>query len=289
MTDSDGLAQFEQALRRVLWELREYLADVVIIGGWVPYLHKRYGGFKEWRSKVSRTAEIDVLVHTRVIAGARPTLRELLVDAGFKPDADLGEAAVWRRDDASGEVLEFLVPHTGTARQLGRVTPLREHTGVGAISLSDLEVLQEHTQDLRIPVSLPARQVEHLPVRVPRLGAFLVNKAATFHKRQHTGAAPHSKRVKDLLYIRDLTAAGPEVVTRITHDLKEIRQSSAGRMQADYAANHVRLLLESSDQVVLEEAATMLAERDGLDIEQATADMRGFLADAQALLSGTDS
>lgn len=259
----------------------------------MPYLHKRYGGFDEWRSEVSRTAEIDVLVNPPVIAGARPTLGELLVDAGFKHTA---EAAIWHRDDTSGEALEFFVPHAGTARQLGRVTPLREHTGVGAISLSDLEVLKEHTQELQIPVGLPARRVEYLPVRVPRLGAFLVNKAATFHKRQHTGTAasgartaPHSKRAKDLLYIRDLMAAGSEVVNRITHDLEEIRQSSVGRRQVDYAANHVRLLLGSSDQVVLEEAAAMLAERDGLDIEETTADMRGFLADAQALLSGKDS
>lgn len=293
MSDVDGLGQFEQALRRVLWELREYLADVVVIGGWVPYLYKRYGGFPDWQSEVSRTADVDVLVQLSLIAGYRPTLADLLVNAGFKPQEGFGEAAIWFRNDASGEVLEFLVPHAGTAKQLGKITPLREHAGVGAISLSDLEVLQEQTQELRIPVTLAGGQVEYLLVRVPRLGAFLCNKAATFHKRRQRlvagsqgGSVPNTKRAKDLLYIRDLMAAGPEVVNRIRQDLEEIRQSPAGRMKVDYAAGHVLLLLKGSDQALLEEAAAMLAERDGLEIEEAVADTKGYLADSHALLSG---
>jgi hypothetical protein len=33
----------ERAFTRVLWLLREYLPDLVIIGGWVPYLYRRWG------------------------------------------------------------------------------------------------------------------------------------------------------------------------------------------------------------------------------------------------------
>lgn len=43
----------EQAFRRVLWLLRGYLPDLVIIGGWVPYLYKRFGG-DPWKGRQSR-------------------------------------------------------------------------------------------------------------------------------------------------------------------------------------------------------------------------------------------
>ena len=35
-------ATLERALHRVLWSLRDYLPDIVIIGGWVPHLYRQY-------------------------------------------------------------------------------------------------------------------------------------------------------------------------------------------------------------------------------------------------------
>jgi hypothetical protein len=35
-------------------EAVEYPSVIVIIGGWVPYLYKRYGGFESWQSETSR-------------------------------------------------------------------------------------------------------------------------------------------------------------------------------------------------------------------------------------------
>lgn len=40
----------ERPLRTILWELRPYLEDLVVVGGWVPYLYRHYGGFSDWRS-----------------------------------------------------------------------------------------------------------------------------------------------------------------------------------------------------------------------------------------------
>ncbi len=37
----DDYEQFESALRRVIWALREYLTEIVVIGGWVPYLYRK--------------------------------------------------------------------------------------------------------------------------------------------------------------------------------------------------------------------------------------------------------
>lgn len=50
------------ALAAVLWSLRSYLPELVLIGGWVPRLYRAHGGFTEWRSGLSGTMEVDVLV-----------------------------------------------------------------------------------------------------------------------------------------------------------------------------------------------------------------------------------
>lgn len=38
----------------VLAALRPYLPDIVLIGGWVPELYRRYGGLS-WEGRLSRT------------------------------------------------------------------------------------------------------------------------------------------------------------------------------------------------------------------------------------------
>lgn len=112
-------SKYEGALRRVLWELAPYLDDVVVIGGWVPYLYSRYGGFAEWRGSTSLTAEVDVLVDRPLPPGEREPIAELLLRAGFRRTEGSHGSAVWVGDLKAGEKIEFLVPHTGTSRQLG--------------------------------------------------------------------------------------------------------------------------------------------------------------------------
>lgn len=79
-------------------------------------------------------------------------------------------------------------------------------------------------------------------------------------------------------------AAGPEVEARVTSDLTELRKTKRGRDWVDYAGGQLRLLLGGSDDTLLEEAAAMLAERDGLGPDRAKADLRGHLTDALEML-----
>jgi hypothetical protein len=85
---SDTQEVLERALQRILWELRPYLADIVIIGGWAPYLHRRYGSDASiWRSGLSLTADVDVLVTHDLSVNGRMPLAEILDAAGFKTNA----------------------------------------------------------------------------------------------------------------------------------------------------------------------------------------------------------
>src|SRR5829696_4124730 len=96
-------SQFEQGLRRILWTLRDYAPDLMVIGGWVPHLYRQYGGFKDWTSELSGTGEVDVLVPPALPTGARPPISRLLGEAGFIPTSENPAAAIWAKDPIVGE------------------------------------------------------------------------------------------------------------------------------------------------------------------------------------------
>ena len=274
---------YEPALRRVLWKLRPYLDDVVIIGGWVPYLYRRYGGFASWTAGFSLTAEVDVLVDRPLSAGERPTVPEILRASGFHPTSDVGRGAVWLGDVAAGERVEFLVPHTGTAHQQGMVVPIALQGGMGAISLPGLELLRRYRRRLPIPIATPDGGDE-LQVWVPLLGAYVVNKACTFLRRQTHAEGDNPKRAKDLLYLRDIAAAGPEVVEHVTRDLRQLRKDRPAANSMREAVNFLRLALAGQGGAV-EEAAAMLREREAAGSDAAAeSDVRGSLTDLLELL-----
>lgn len=280
MRENDGR---EQALRRVLWLLRDHLPQLVVVGGWVPQLHRAHGGFASWQSRLSGTGELDVLIASTIDLAGRPPLAALLRDAGFSDSAET-RGAVWTNAPATGEKIEFFVPHTGMASSVGKIRSLRGQSGMAAIQLTDLELMHAHTRDLLLPIAIASRSPVTLTVRVPTLGAYLVAKASTFLKRPAGGPdLPHARRAKDLVYIRDVMAAGPEVVTQVEHDLADVaRAGDAGRRGIEYAANSLRLVNDMSG--ALEDAALELAERDGLLIDDARRSVTGFLGDLREIL-----
>lgn len=93
----------ERGLRAALWELRDYLPDLVLIGGWVPHLYRRYGPFPEWRGALSFTAELDVLVPRHLPRRERPSLPEVLAAAGFEQAPGSEVNAVWAREPSGAK------------------------------------------------------------------------------------------------------------------------------------------------------------------------------------------
>lgn len=271
----------EYALRRILWLLKAYLPHVIVIGGWVPHLYRYYGGFAEWRSQLSGTTEVDVLlVDTKGLAIQAP-LAELLRGAGFQ-SANESRGAVWTNDRATGEKIEFFVPHVGIAMHVGTTQRIAGQTGLSAISLTDLELLAAHVHQIRVPFFVAGMSPVDVEVRVPSLGAYLVAKSATFFRRSAAlQSAP--RRGKDVVYIRDVMAAGPDVTAQVERDLAEIR--ALGNYAVDrlrHAASQLRLLNEAT--AVLDEASRELAERDGLTLNAARLDVRGHAQDLFELL-----
>jgi len=189
------MGQFEPALRRILWELRDYLPDIVVIGGWVPYLYQRYGGFPAWAGRISLTGEVDVLLAPGTPRHDRRPLAEILRESGFEPIAQTSGAA-WQKDPRVGEKVEFLIPNYGTALQEGAVQFVEGQPKLGAVALDDLRLLVRHTGTLTVPI-VAANGAEHaISVHVPLLGAYVVNKAITFTKRRRTSTTGRSCKTR---------------------------------------------------------------------------------------------
>jgi hypothetical protein len=277
-----SFSRYESALHRILVELRPYLDEIVVIGGWVPYLYKRYGGFRTWNAETSETAEVDVLVDRSLPPGERPSIPELLRRAGFRPSEEGGSLAVWEGDVRAGEKIEFLVSHRGTGRRQGAVVSVAAQNGMGAIPLGGLDFMRRFRQKLEIPVAADGGE-QSLETWVPTLGAYTVNKASTFAGRLEYPGGGNPKRAKDLLYLRDLMAAGLEVVDRIESDLAAMARDrgtpSAGE-RIRYARNTLDLALTGALARVLPEVARMLVEREPTFTPAAAgADVTGHLTD----------
>lgn len=70
-----SLSELERGLRNVLEILGDYTTDLVLVGGWVPYLHLRYGRGAVPSPHTSLTAEADLLIPTGLRRGNRTTSR----------------------------------------------------------------------------------------------------------------------------------------------------------------------------------------------------------------------
>jgi hypothetical protein len=299
-TSNEQRKALEAGLRRVLRALGPYLADLVLIGGWVPYLHRRYGGIERWDAELSFTSELDVLVATgRLDARARPPLADLLQQAGLRPantpHGSATGAAVWTAADGGSTAIEFLIPHTGPLRSRNPPVAVRGQQGIAALMLTDLGILERHTMFLQVPLEeLAATPLQdgsgsenRASVRVPRLGAYVLNKAMTFPRRiPRSGERINPKRAKDLLYLRDVVAAGTDVIDVVVHDIERILATDlVARHAVDAAVSSLDFAVAGTYAEDIDRAAMMLVERaPGRSPVESRQDIEGYLVDLLEIL-----
>lgn len=212
----------------------------------------------------------------------RSPIASVLEAAGFRPTGETG--VIWTREPERGETIEFLQPVKGPAFSRGRPADIPDQPGLRALALDRLWVLGAFTEGLILPPETDAGHTVH--VRVPVLGAFVLNKANTFGLRG--GEDGPEKGGKDLLYLRDVMAAGEGSTSEVETDLEgmlgsaERRRASASLRRAAYHLRHVTRPLRGI-------AARILAEREGIDVASARADVEGHLTDLVELLAARSS
>jgi len=158
--------------------------------------------------------------------------------------------------------------------------------GIGAIALTALDIMQRHTMALDVPALSRDGARRLASVRVPRLGAYVLNKAATFLRRRPLeGNSANPKQAKDLLYLRDLMHGGAAVAVAIERDIARVLAEDAGAQHVvDVAANSLDSAVRSTSGR-LAAVGAMLAEREpAWSRDAATANVAGHLTDLTDIL-----
>jgi hypothetical protein len=282
----------EAPLRHLLGVLAPYAEDFLLIGGWVPTLYARYGPAGVWATRTSRTFELDLVLPALGIPPAsRPLIATILAGAGLAPDAYAnasGGAAVWVGASDSGEKIEFLVPDTGPFSRRSSPRPVRHQPGVTAMPLVGVELLWRASRWLTL------RGAPEQRVRVPSIGAYVLNKAITFSKRVPSFAdGTNPKQGKDLVYLHDCALAGRPIIASVIEDVREAcaddehLSSSAPRMRdaVDIAIGNLEGIAAGRFARGMDHAATELAVRDAMSEVRARAEITGALDDLREVLT----
>jgi hypothetical protein len=269
---------YELVLMPVVRDLFQHLNRLVLIGGWVPELHRRFGGHGDWAVKPLKTMEVDILVAGSEEAGP---LASALESSGFVPVGESGVSAVWERDVRLGERIEFFVAHAGVWEELGTVDALDAEARLGGLRLSDMGVLRDRSVTLSVPVDTREGRATLINVRVPEIGAFLIQKGATFRRRPDS-----AKAAKDLHYVVDVMQSSEALVEAIERQIAAYCEEGTDAAElARRARNHLGVFIrESSTTDVRTRLAGGLSERHSLTQEAADARAVGFLTDFRDLI-----
>jgi hypothetical protein len=273
---------FDSIFVPIVRDLQDVLDNLVVIGGWVPELHRRFGETEEWSVKPLATTEVDLLLDgSGDIDGAHEAVVETLERVGFSPTGGERASAVWERDVSEGERLEFFLNSTGPWEGLGEVQALEGDQRLGALSLRGLKILQEKSVVFSVPTGLDEAPSSAAQVRVPELAVFLAHKGATFRQRGDL-----QKRVKDLHYIVDVMQSGDSPADLVERQIANYcAEGGAAAELARQARNLVGLVLEEPSGTALRQGlAEGLSVRHGISVAEGDARARGFLADFVAMI-----
>ena len=213
---------------RSLNALEPRLGQVVLAGGWCWYLYRKYLT-GETGLPGEFTLDVD-LVLPRQLRAAGPSLEELLAANDFETRMEGEErppvtSYVWPPSpNAPDAIVEFITPTAGDGS-----VPTATVDGVVAQALRFVDLLLDEPAELTID----ERDGEDRfagRVRVPGVGYFVLQKALTFRRRQHS-----QKRYKDLFYIFDVADKTRGLIPRIEGDLRSCERKR-GRNWIDSAA-----------------------------------------------------
>lgn len=224
----------EERVARVLIEFQPYLGEIVLVGGWV---HALYLSDLDETGGVF-TEDIDISVPTRLQSDNRPPLLELAARAGFEKDpiSEMGGAGVWMvsvNSEGMTVPIDFLTEGLPKA-----LIPIAGQPGLTAMGYPGQRVLLENTRTLLVGPTFHPLISRPIPVLVPTLGAYVLQKGVSAGTRIHA-----QKRAKDIVYMLEIVShpkLGPDALTQLAE--------TSGRYEAETKAfsDTLRDALENS-------------------------------------------
>jgi len=209
---------FKAGFLKSLWLIRDYLPQVVISGGWAPFVYYQYLIGDKSKNPI-RTGDIDFAVQNRLSQVGANSLDAILTEAGlqsvFKTRSQ--PPVVHYEGEIEGfEVeIEFLTDLKGSSEdEVIEVQP-----GLHAEALRYLTVLLENTIDVQIGDIPGVSAGSCLKARLPSPAAFIFNKGLVFPRRKEP-----VKSGKDLYYIFDLLSYSEDFREQVVGDLIRLAQ-----------------------------------------------------------------
>jgi len=208
---------FTRGLFKTLAVLRPYHKQIVIGGGWAPFLYYRYLARNREHVPVL-TRDIDLIVRHQVPIVGPKTIDEILTKEARLTTAfkNLDDPPVIHYEgtiDGIEVEIEFLTDQTGSQEEKVLVV----QRGLHAEALRYVSIIVENTLLLEIDDAESAIGDGPLIVQVPKPAAYIFQKGLSFPTRRDK-----LKASKDLYYIFDILAGIPEEVTTIGRDFGEL-------------------------------------------------------------------
>ena len=210
---------FTRGLFNTLSVLRPYHQQIVIGGGWAPFLYYRYLARNREHSPVL-TRDIDLMVGHQVPIVGTKTIDEILIKEAKLTTAfkSLDNPAVIHYEGTIDGVeveIEFLTDQSGSQEEKVLVV----QKGLHAEALRYVSIIVENTLLLEIDDAEPAQGEGPLIVQVPTPAAYIFQKGLAFPDRLRRD---RQKASKDLYYIFDILAGIPDEVTMIGRGFGEL-------------------------------------------------------------------
>lgn len=186
-----------EAFARVVRALEPYAADIVFVGGWVHELYLAEHG-QGW--KAIRTDDVDISIPTRLPTAGRPTLAQLVIDAGFEADPVSNFEGASQRFTITGPF--------GALIDLDIITEARNpcdsvivdgQAGLAAQGYPGQSLLLAHARWIEVGSDVHASLDPPVRIRIPTVGAYALHKGLVSGTR-----AVRGKSEKDLVYLYEI-------------------------------------------------------------------------------------
>lgn len=190
------LEKIEAVFFNVLGDIREYLPDLTLVGGWMPYLYSNY----LWKTNVRNpviTVDIDFGVDQAVSRDYSKTIFETLSSLGYKerhPQMDRMIPVVLYKEKVP---VEFITYPTADIKIIEKMVGRQ----VQINKIEKFDFLLKHRITINVKVGK-----KNYSLNCPKPSAFLYHKGATFIDRENI-----EKRAKDLYYMYFILRYGPDV------------------------------------------------------------------------------
>jgi len=225
--------------------LRDYVQDIVLVGGWVPHIYAlAWPGEEQVLQR--RTFDVDAAVQGRLRIRGEYRLDSLLQAGGylvrFGGTSGLAAQVYHNPDNEDLLDIEFLVPLTG-GTQL-RTFEIQE--GLVAQALRYLNILLDNVMEVYASGSLPSGDPVTIPIRVPTPAAFIYHRGLAFVERTRP-----QMRGKDLYYIFETWMNFPNLRDDIVRQIDQVREQYPPRWYRRFRANLGRLFSSAIAEGIL--------------------------------------